>query len=58
MYLQDQLSKNTVDVLDDVLKHFEKQTQQNVTHPNNRQKGEYIPVNIISDIQQRDTNRY
>ena len=27
-YLQDQLHKNTVDTVDDILKHFEKHTQQ------------------------------
>ena len=31
-YLLDQLSKSNVDIMDDILKHFEKYTQQNVTH--------------------------
>ena len=35
-YIWDQLIKNTVDRLHDILKYFEKQTQPNVTHSHNR----------------------
>ena len=53
------MSENTVDMLDDILKHFEKQAQPNVTHNHNRLIEEDTPVNILSDTQQRDnkTNR-
>ena len=36
-YIWDPFSKNTVNMLDDILKHFEKQTQPNVTNNHNRQ---------------------
>ena len=55
-YLWDQWRENTVDVLDNILQYFEKQAQQNVTHIQNRQIEEDMPVNITSDIQQRDTD--
>ena len=55
-YLLDQLSKNTEDMFDDILKHFEKQAQPNLTHPRNRQTEEDKPVDITSDTQQRDSS--
>ena len=42
-------------MLDNILKHFEKKTQPDVTHPHNRQIEEDTPVNITSDTQQKDT---
>ena len=35
-YLWDQSRKSNVDSVDDILKHFEKHTQQNVTHTHNK----------------------
>ena len=36
-YLSDKLSKHSVDILDNILKNFEEETQSNLTHPHNRQ---------------------
>ena len=44
----DQLSKSTVDIVDDIPKHFEKHKQN--TH--NKQVNEDTPVNITSDTKQ------
>ena len=43
-------------MLDNILKHFEKQTKSIVKHNDNSQIEEDTPVNITSDTKQRDTN--
>ena len=48
-YLQEQFRKNTVDMLDNILKDIEKETQPDVTHPQYIQIEEGPPVNIMSD---------
>ena len=37
--------------VDAILKHVEKNTQQNMTHTHNKQVNEDTPMNITSDIQ-------
>ena len=41
-YLQDQLKQGTVDPTDDIIKHFGKQTQENMTISCNKQIKEDI----------------
>ena len=53
-YPWDQLSKNTVHMIDNIQKHFEKLTQPNLTHPHHRKIQEGTSVNIMSDKQQRN----
>ena len=52
-YFWNQLSKGIVETVDDILKHFEKHTQQNVTYTHNKQVNKDT-VNITSDSQQSD----
>ena len=47
-----QLSRSTIDTINNILKHFAKHTQQNVTHSHSKQVNEDTPVKIISDTQQ------
>ena len=51
-YLWVQLNKNAVDMLDNILKHLEKQTKQDLTHSNNRWVEENTLLDIMSDTQQ------
>ena len=53
-YLLHQLNKNTVDTVDDILKQFEKHTQQNMTHIHNEQVNKDTTENGTSDTQQNN----
>ena len=51
-YLLVQSDKSFVDTEDDILKQFEKHTQQNVTHTHDEQVNKDTPENITNDRQQ------
>ena len=53
-YLWDQLSKNTVGTVEDILQQCEQHTQQDITHSHNEQVNKGTPEYSTHDTQQNN----